>query len=172
VTLAALDPDLHFPGPGRAVALHRFELPGGLGAHKWADRRVLDEAGADATSVPLVVDADGTVLEASRSNVFLVLDGALVTPRADGRLLPGLARRRVLELARGAGLPVRETDVGSTDLERADEVFLTNSLRGIEPVRSLGGRGRWAAWPVGTRLARQLEALWVPAPVEEASAWS
>lgn len=172
VRVATIDRDIVFPGRDRAVDLCPFELADGLGAHKWADRRVLDDAGADPGSVPLIVDTDGTVLEASRSNVFLVLDGILVTPRADGRLLPGVARRRVLELARRADIAVREAVVGPADLRRADEVFLTNSLRGIEPVRSVGGSMHWQEWPTAMRLARRLEVLWACAPLEEASPWS
>jgi para-aminobenzoate synthetase/4-amino-4-deoxychorismate lyase len=166
-----LDRDIVFPRAEQAVDLRPLELAGGLGAHKWADRRLLDEAAADP-AIPLVVDMDGTVLEASRGNVFLVLDGTLVTPRADGRLLPGVARRRVLELARGARIAVRETVVTAADLRRATEVFLTNSVRGIEPVRSLGGTVHWLGWPAATLLARRLEALWALAPLEEASPWS
>jgi para-aminobenzoate synthetase/4-amino-4-deoxychorismate lyase len=153
----------------RAVGVRTLALSGGLGPHKWADRRFIDAAGGP--SVPLIVDADGAVLEASRANVFLVLDGALVTPRADGRLLPGVARRRVLELAREDGMDTAETGVGPGDLGRATEVFLTNSVRGIEPVRALDGRARWGAWPTATQLARRLGELWACAPVEEASRW-
>ena len=76
-------------------------LAGGLGEHKWVDRSLLDEAQAalPAGALPLIVDADGAVLEASRANLFAVRDGALFTPPLDGRILPGVTRARVIEIA-------------------------------------------------------------------------
>jgi para-aminobenzoate synthetase/4-amino-4-deoxychorismate lyase len=108
-------------GPPAPVALAPVLLPGGLGAHKWADRARLPPRG-------LVVDADGAVLEATWASVWLVEGDRLVTPPADGRLLPGVTRERVLE--RG-GLAGRAADVEPVDLDRlrrADAVLLTSSI--------------------------------------------
>jgi para-aminobenzoate synthetase/4-amino-4-deoxychorismate lyase len=135
VVTAAVDPSLVLPGPERAVELAPMVVPGGIGAHKWADRRLLAALEADvAPSVPLLLDHDGTVLEASRGNLFLVEDDVLVTPPADGRVLPGVTRRRVLELAGGLGIPAREEAIRYDRLRGAAEVFLTGAVRGIEPV--------------------------------------
>ena len=139
VRTAPVDEDLVFPA--RGVELQRLEVPGGLGAHKWADRRLLERAEA-AGPVPLLVDSDGSVLEASRANVFVVEAGTILTPPADGRILPGVARRRVLELMTG-----QEEAISLDRLLEADEVFLSGSVRGIEPVASCSGV-RW--WPPGT----------------------
>src|ERR1044072_4312159 len=81
--------------------LRSIPVPGGLGAHKWADRSLLDQAQArlSAGSLPLLLDEDGSVLEASRANVFAVRGGVLFTPPLDGRILPGITRGRVLEIA-------------------------------------------------------------------------
>src|SRR6185436_3855889 len=120
------------------IALRSFALEGGLGAHKWADRRLLDRFAASVDNeVPLLLDADGTVLEASRANVFAARDGTLFTPPADGRIVPGIARRRTIELASASGQEVHEEQLSLDDLFAADEVFLTNSVRGVEPVRSI-----------------------------------
>ena len=60
------------PGP-RSVSLIPFELPGGLGAHKWRDRRLLEALGVVARgAVPLLLDSDGSVLEAAYANVWIV----------------------------------------------------------------------------------------------------
>jgi para-aminobenzoate synthetase / 4-amino-4-deoxychorismate lyase len=127
VRIAHVDPAVVFPQAG--VRLAPLLVPGGLGAHKWADRRLLEAAETDG-SVALLVDADGAVLEASRANMFIVEDGGLVTPPADGRILPGVTRARVIEL-----LGAREEPVSKDRLAAAEEVFLSGSVRGIEPVK-------------------------------------
>jgi len=116
-------------------------VPGGLGEHKWVDRSLLDEAqaGLPGDVLPLVVDSDGAVLEASRANVFVVHDGALHTPPLDGRILPGITRARLIERAAAAAIPVHERALSRDDLLAADEVFLTGSVRGIELATSLDG---------------------------------
>ncbi|HEY5815542.1 MAG TPA: aminotransferase class IV [Solirubrobacterales bacterium] len=153
--------------PGAAIALHAFELPGGLGAHKWADRSLLEGAQAELPddALPLILDEDGTVLEASRANVFAVRAGALFTPALDGRILPGITRARVLELAAATGVEAHESALRRADLLAADEVFLTGSVRGIEPAASLDGAALAGAGPVAGALATELRRAWLGAPV-------
>jgi para-aminobenzoate synthetase/4-amino-4-deoxychorismate lyase len=92
--------------------------PGGLGAHKWSDRRLLAALGGDGE--PLLCDLDGLVLESARANLFAVSErGALVTPPADGRILPGVTRARVLELAVELGLEITIRPVALGELARA-----------------------------------------------------
>lgn len=169
VRLAEVAPGLVFPGWDGALTLRPLELRGGLGAHKWADRSRVLGAEADPDTVPLVVDADGSVLEASRGNVFLVRHGVLVTPRTDGRLLPGVTRRRVLALARAAGLAVREERVTLGELLEADELFVTGAVRGIEPVRRCVDGAAWPDAPVAARLAELLRRQWADMPLKEGS---
>ncbi len=156
-----------------ALNLEPVVVPGGLGEHKWLDRRLLDEVRLPARSVPLVTDGDGTVLEAARGNIFVMTPTALLTPPLDGRILPGITRRRVFELAQHAGLPVSEEEIPLQTMLAADEVFLTGSLRGIEPVRSLAGRATWSETSVGEKLAALLSRLWrIPVgPRSSTSAW-
>jgi para-aminobenzoate synthetase/4-amino-4-deoxychorismate lyase len=169
VRAAPVDPALIFPGWRGALRLRRLAMPGGLGPHKWADRRALAAAEADAAAVPLLVDADGSILEASRGNVFLVRDGTLLTPPADGRILPGITRGRVIELALDAGIPVEERGLVPADLDAADEAFVTGAVRGIEPVRAWEGGERTAEGPVTGTLAARLQALWESTMIEEAA---
>jgi para-aminobenzoate synthetase/4-amino-4-deoxychorismate lyase len=171
VRVAPLAPEMVFPGWDGAPLLRPLPLPGGLGAHKWADRRRVEPSEHEPGVVPLLLDADGSVLEASRGNVFLVAGGMLVTPPADGRILPGVTRRRVLALARATEVPVRERQVGYSELLAADEVFLTGAVRGVEPVRGCAGGTRWDEGPVTRGLARQLRRLWTAVPAKEGSAW-
>lgn len=148
--------------PGAAAALHCVWLPGGLGAHKWADRALLDEvqAGLPDGALPLLLDRDGAVLEASRANVFAVRDGALLTPPLDGRILPGVTRLRVLELAGARGIDAIERPLARDDLRAADEVFLTGSVRGLEPAASLDGAPLAGGGEVASWLATELRRAW------------
>ena len=157
VRTAEVDPALVFPGWTGAIELATFEVPGGIGAHKWADRRLLERADAACDpALSLLVDSDGTVLEASRACVFLVVDGALVTPAADGRLLPGVTRARAIEVARSLGIEVREESVPLALVSKADEAFVTGAVRGVEPVRACAGVREWEAGPVTARVSAAL----------------
>jgi para-aminobenzoate synthetase/4-amino-4-deoxychorismate lyase len=138
------------------VRLVPTALPGGLGAHKWSDRRLLSALGGDGE--PLLCDLDGLVLETARANVFAVNEhGALVTPPADGRILPGVTRGQVLELARRFGLEVYVRPIALGELAYASELFLTGSLGGVEAAHLDGEPG--AAGPVTARLAGALASL-------------
>ena len=110
--------------PGRLVP---YVLPGGLGAHKWADRRLADALTADAGpgAEPILVDADGAVLEATWASLLLREGERWITPPADGRLLPGTRRAR--RLAAGAV----EEPVDLARLDAADEVLLVSALRAV-----------------------------------------
>jgi para-aminobenzoate synthetase / 4-amino-4-deoxychorismate lyase len=161
VVVAPVDPALVLPGPERALELAAIAVAGGIGAHKWADRRLLAAAEQDlAPCVPLLVDRDGSALEASRGNLFLVRDGVLVTPPADGRILPGVTRERVLRLAAALALPVCEEAVALARLGDAAEVFLTGAVRGIEPVRACDGAAVGPEGEITAALARELGREW------------
>jgi para-aminobenzoate synthetase / 4-amino-4-deoxychorismate lyase len=120
--------------PPDPVVLAPAVLPGGLGAHKWRDRRLLDELAERVDAVPLIVDLDGDVLEAAYANVFIVEGTHLVTPPLDGRQLPGTVRARVLALH-----PAREERLTLDRVAGADELLLASSIRGIHPARLVDG---------------------------------
>lgn len=162
VAVAPVAEELVFPSWAGALELARVAVPGGLGAHKWADRRLLERAEANCRpALPLLVDADGGVLEASRGNLFVVRDGAIATPPADGRILPGVARARILAVADALGLAVGERPVPADELLAADEVFVSGSVRGVEPVRGCDGARHWAEGRLTPRIAAELRRLWI-----------
>jgi para-aminobenzoate synthetase / 4-amino-4-deoxychorismate lyase len=164
IVIAEVDPELVFPGPERAVSAHTLLLEGGLGAHKWVDRVLIEETEARLPddSLALLVDHGGAVLEATRANVFAVYGETLATPPADGRILPGIARGRVAEAADAAELKPRERELTVGDLIAADEVFLAGSVRGVEPVRAIDGVKLSLRNEAGARLASQLRRIWMP----------
>jgi len=77
---------------------------------------------------------ENRLAEGSISNVFLVRQGALLTPGLDTPVLPGIARGVVLELAERASIPAREEALTIDDLLDAEEVFLTNVIMQVLPV--------------------------------------
>lgn len=114
-----------------------------------ARQQALDHGAADAILV-----RDGYLTEGTASNVFLVMAGELLTPRKDQRILPGITRDLVLELARGHGCPCREEDLPAAALDSADEVWFTSSTKDIVPVTTVDGRriGTGAPGPVWRRM--------------------
>jgi len=82
----------------------------------------------------------GNVAECTADNIFIVRRGVLATPGEDAGILAGITRGVVLELARGAGLPVVETNLTRFDLYVADECFLTGTGAEIIPVTSIDQR--------------------------------
>lgn len=150
-----------FPAPAHAAALRSVRVAGGLGAHKWADRARLPRLKG---GVALLLDEGDEVLEAARANVFVVFGETLATPSADGRILPGLARAGAIAAALEAGFEVREEALGTTDLFAADEVFLTGSVRGVEPACALDGAPLPAARTVSRRVAAGLRRRWLGGP--------
>jgi para-aminobenzoate synthetase/4-amino-4-deoxychorismate lyase len=165
---AEIDPRQVLPPAPPAVEARAVVVRGGLGGHKWADRAILDEVrtGAEPEVVPLIFDWDGSLLEASRANAFAAFGRTLVTPPADGRILPGIARARTLELAAEAGLEVREAALLREDLLVADEVFLTGSLRGVERVRTLDGEILRSAGEASSRVHDALRRAWAGAGLD------
>jgi para-aminobenzoate synthetase/4-amino-4-deoxychorismate lyase len=156
VRVADVDPALVFPAEGISVA--PIAVPGGIGAHKWADRRLLEQAEAQV-GLPLVVDADdGAALEGSRGSLFVVRDGVVMTPPADGRLLPGITRAQAIDVVRRLGVELREEAV---DLAAADEVFMTGAVRGVEPVARCEGVAEWDSGELTAQVAAELRAIWL-----------
>jgi para-aminobenzoate synthetase / 4-amino-4-deoxychorismate lyase len=153
-----------FPGPELASSLRSAVVPGGLGEHKWADRDLLDRlTAASPGELPLLLDADGTVLEASRASVFAVAEGRLLTPPTDGRILPSIARQQLIEVAAEAGIETSEEHLGLADLH-GREVFLTGSVRGVEPALALDGGELAPSGELSGRIADALRRRWrVPA---------
>ena len=99
-------------------------------------QRAARAAGVDDA---LLVDGEGRIFEGATSNVFVVRAGGLITPPAEGDILPGVLRAKVEELATGAGIPVVEAWARVADLRPDDGVLLTSSIRGIVPVERVDG---------------------------------
>jgi len=109
----------------------------------------------------IMLDAAGSVAEASGMNLFAVTNGTVKTPPAYGGILRGVTRDAVLELAREATYGVEEVPLNRYDLYTANEVFLTGTAAEVIGVTKLDARtiGSGVPGPVTRELARRFKAL-------------
>lgn len=94
------------------------------------------EAGADEA----LLVRDGLLSEGTSSNLFLVRQGVIYTPKRSSEILGGTTRELVLELAAEDGIPYQEVDLRPDELATADEVWISSSTRGVMPVLSIDGQ--------------------------------
>lgn len=106
----------------------------------------------------LVFSSSGWLISGTMSNVFLVMEGRVVTPALTDAGVCGVMRRVVMREAQAAGLTVAETQLDAAAPSAAAEIFLTNARIGIWPVRSLDGRERLVG-PVTRALQQRLRPL-------------
>ncbi|MEW6743066.1 MAG: aminotransferase class IV [Planctomycetota bacterium] len=120
----------------------------------------LMEARAAGAREAIMLNAEGEVTEASTANIFLVHDGQVATPALECGILSGITRGLLLQTARHAGIPLHEKRLYPEDLRGADEIFLTSTLREIQPIIELDGRkvGQGTDGPITRRLSTLLRA--------------
>ena len=106
----------------------------------------------------VLLDGDGSIAEAPTSNIFLVDAEGLATPPED-KVLHGITRASVIELAGALGIACRAKDLSVPDLQHAREVFLTSTSVGLWPVVRIDGRpvSSGHAGPVTSRLKGALD---------------
>ncbi|HEV3219617.1 MAG TPA: branched-chain amino acid transaminase [Candidatus Acidoferrales bacterium] len=85
----------------------------------------------------IALDSNGTVSEGSGENIFLVMDGAVVTPPLSASVLPGITRRSVMTICADLGIPVSEQVVPREMLYVAEELFFAGTAVEITPLRSV-----------------------------------
>jgi 4-amino-4-deoxychorismate lyase len=128
--------------PRLAGIKHLNRLEQVLARTEWNDEKIAEG---------ILCDAQQRVIGATAANLFAVIGGRLVTPALERCGIHGVARAEVL--AQRPDCEVR--DLTMTELMQADEIFLTNSVRGVLPMTALDDRH----WPVGD-IARALQAHW------------
>ena len=101
---------------------------------------MLREQATQAGVVDAILVRDGYVTEGTASNFFMVKNGVLITPPIGQYLLSGITRDLVIELAKENGIDCEIRSVAETELESADEIWLTSSTREIAPVVRLNGK--------------------------------
>jgi branched-chain amino acid aminotransferase len=109
----------------------------------------------------IMLNAEGFVAECTGDNIFVVLEGRLLTPPLWAGALYGITRRVVMDLAAEAGLEVRETNLTRHELFNAEECFLTGTAAEIVPLVKIDGRviGGGTPGPVTLKLVEQYHGL-------------
>lgn len=135
---------LHDGVMARTLSMRLGENPR-LAGLKHCNRLEQILARAEVAADPLLAEgilfsSSGNLICGTMTNVFLVRESGLLTPRIDQCGVAGVMRRVVLREARQVGIPARECELRAENLLAADEVFLTNARIGIWPVRALDGR--------------------------------
>ena len=95
----------------------------------------------------------GELAECTQSNLFIVKDGAALTPPIDAGLLPGITREFLFDVGSEAGISVREAVLKDADLLDADEAFLTSTTREVVPIVQVDDRRIGAGKPGPVTLA-------------------
>ncbi len=131
-------PDLYEKGANVVICNYRTSPSDPLAGHKtiaYLPRLLgLREAQRAQGLEALWFTTANRLAEGSISNVFIVHDGVLKTPPLDTPVLPGVARKEVLDIARALGINAQETPIGIDDLLDADEALLTNAMMMVIPV--------------------------------------
>lgn len=105
----------------------------------------------------LWVGRDGCLTEGVRSSIFAVVDGVLVTPPDDGRILAGITREALLEAAAEAGVGVREQAL--LPFSPMTELYVSSTLKELAPIVELDGRSAPGAGPVGAAVSAAFHLL-------------
>ncbi len=95
------------------------------------------EALANGYTEGIALDTNGYISEGSGENIFVVYDGALHTPPLNAAILPGVTRMTVIQLAKEAGIEVKEENMLREILYIADEVFFTGTAAELTPIHSV-----------------------------------
>lgn len=154
-----LDPALA-DRPRRVIIVQPLSVPpesyyeGGVGAVSYRTQRSTDHTSAEGAKIgnylvsvlamreavkvgaieALVVDGQGRVLEGSSSNVFVVKGGKVITAPTTAGILAGITRHHVLELASEQGIQVELRAPALDEAQRADEIFISSSIRELMPI--------------------------------------
>lgn len=137
------------PQPRLAGIKHLNRLENVLAKAEWNDPEIAEG---------LLSDSAGHLIEGTRCNLFIIEQGALVTPDLSACGVAGVIRQAVLEPGASHGFPVRIDNINRARLEDADGLLLVNSLIGVWPVARLGER-QWSGFSTAHHLQEWLDEL-------------
>jgi len=154
------------------MAQNTFPPMAKAGANYMNSQLIKMEALMDGYVEGIALDVSGYVSEGSAENLFIVLNGALLTPPLGASILPGITRDSIITLAGEMGLEVREQLIPRELLYIADELFFTGTAAEVTPIRSVdkipvGSAGRG---PITKELQERYFAV-VSGKVEDKYGW-
>lgn len=98
---------------------------------------LMRQLAVDEGAVEAILIRDGEVTEGAASNVFIVSDDTIKTPPKGARLLPGITRDLIVELAHSHNLPIQEVNFSRQELASAEEIWISSSTKEIMPIVNL-----------------------------------
>jgi branched-chain amino acid aminotransferase len=125
------------------VSSWRRISPDSLIPHAKASGQYLNNVLAKVESVKagyeeaILLDDNGYVCEGTGENIYLVRDGAIVTPGQSNSILDGITRKSVIQIARDLGYTVIERDIGRAEMYIAEEMFMSGTAAELVPVREV-----------------------------------
>ena len=143
------------------MAPNTFPALAKAGANYMNSQLIKMDAILDGYAEGIALNVRGHVSEGSGENIFLVLDGKVLTPSLSASVLPGITRDSVIAIVRDLGMELVEETIPREMLYTADEVFFTGSAAEITPIRSIDritvGSGRRG--PVTEKLQEEFFAV-------------
>ena len=107
------------------------------GANYMNSQLIKMEALLNGYAEGIALDDRGLVSEGSGENIFLVTDGKVFTPQLSSSILPGITRDSVIQICRGLGIPIQESNIQRAALYIADELFFSGTAAEVTPIRSV-----------------------------------
>lgn len=133
--------------PRLAGIKHLNRLENVLAAAEWNDAGIAEG---------LLMDAAGNVIAGTRSNLFVVTQGKLITPDLSRCGVAGVQRDRVMAWAKRHDMPLQVRDISLDEVLRADELFVVNSIMVLWPLGELE-QNRWSDFPIAMQIRQSLE---------------
>ncbi|MHB8513697.1 MAG: branched-chain amino acid transaminase [Actinomycetota bacterium] len=120
----------------------------------------------------IMLNPQGFVAEATGENIFVVIDGEVITPPLSAGALSGITRDAVMTIARDLGIPVREAELTRSDLYVADECFVSGTAAEVCPIREIDDRpiGEGRPGPITKKLQESFYAI-VKGEVDKYRSW-
>lgn len=142
-----LDLSNHSNPDSSSIILHEYlrEYPE-IKSINYLTSNYLHERRMKAKAIDVVYHKDGLISEASRSNVFVVRDGEILTPK--NNILGGITRKQLLSACADIS-PIHVTNLSVDDFKSADEVFITSTLKEVLPIVEVDGE-KVAGGHIGT----------------------
>ncbi|MDH4286592.1 MAG: aminodeoxychorismate lyase [Gallionella sp.] len=143
--------------PRLAGIKHLNRLENVLAAAEWSGDAQSPDSSLRASRIAegLLLDIAGNVIGGTRSNLFLVAKGQLITPDLSRCGVAGVQRERVIAWAAQRQMPLQMRNIGLDEVLRADELFVVNSVFGLWPISELEQR-RFAGFPIASQIRKNL----------------
>ncbi len=156
-------PDARFYREGCTLHLVTLQDLGPTDPHAKSSNKSRAKAALTAAQAHGAYEAllayDGALLEGASSTLFIIAHGCLLTPPLTVGILDGVTRRYVLKAAQSLNIPIEQTPLPISELDHADELFITSSTRSVLPVVAVDHHHYPAPGPITTRLSDAYLAL-------------